>query len=492
VEAEAMNIRNPVLIPGIDEILKGGLVSGRSYLLAGSAGTGKTIFGLQWLISRPQDCSSLYITLTEPTGDVSSNVAEFGWNLQNIKVADLTASPEGAGEPAQEYQIFPPSDVENVPHWQSIYQVLDEHKPRFLVLDSLTQLRHVATDDFHFRKNVLLLVKHLNSLNCTSILLYDPLEMEKDCSVDLAVDGIFRLRVDISKARVVALRYFQVEKLRGSDFLSGLHPMRISNQGVQVYPHRIEQTGRSTPAKLKLTCGIPELDQLLGGGLESGTTTLFSGPSGVGKSSLATSFARHALISGRGRAVYYSFEESLDSVDLRAEGLGQGIRDLTSSGGLKFDHINAMELYPDEFLQRVRRDVLEDRRNVVILDSIRGYQIAMEEFGSAQAHIYNLITFLNQNEVMTILTNVSETVTGPLRFSELGISHIADNILVLRYAEHQGRVIKVLGCLKKRLGHFESELRELILRPGPNGIVVGPALTGMRGILTGVPSQEPA
>lgn len=484
--------RCPVGIPGVDEILKGGLLEGRSYLLAGSAGTGKTIFSLQWLIhERNRGRKTLFITLAEPRGDVSDNIQGFGWNLEGVAVADLTPARLGQGSWDEEYHIFPPEEVESLPYWRKVCEAIEQHRPECMVLDSLTQLRFVSPDDFQFRQKIMLLVALLSQRQCTGLLLYEPLEMVKDSSVALAVDGIFRLRKEISQARVVGLRDFQVEKMRGSDFLYGMHPLKIDGNGVHVFPHFIEKTGNLTnPGETLVRSGLSELDQMLGGGIENGTTTLITGPSGVGKSTLSSVFIRNSVIERKERGVYYSFEESRNSLVARCKGLGIPIDDLLENGSLKFLRINPMELYPDQFLHQVRHDVEGEGRTHVVVDSIRGYQLAMEEFGKPVAHLHNLTTYLNRHGVTTYLTIESETITGSMRASELVMSHLADNILVMRYADYAGQVIKVMGCLKKRIGHFSPELRELVLKPAPEVIRVGPVLSGLRGILAGIPLSE--
>lgn len=483
-----MVTRSPVEIPGVDEILNGGLLEGRSYLLAGSAGTGKTVFGLQWLLNGlKKGEKGLFITLAEPSGDVHDNISGFGWSLDGLDVVDLTPKDlEQISNWEDEYHLFASVDVEDLPYWRSVYKAVDEHRPRRLVLDSLTQLRFVSSDDFQFRKKVMLLVALLSRFNCTALFLYEPKEMDKDSSVALAVDGIFRLRKEISQARVIGLRDFQVEKMRGSDFLYGMHPLKIDKAGIHVFPHFIENTGVLTnPGETMIASGLPALDAMLCGGIENGTTTLITGPSGVGKSTLSTIFIRNSILQLGQKAVYYSFEESRNSLVARCSGLGIPIEELLENGSLKFTRVNPMELYPDQFLHQVRRDIEGEGRCHVVIDSIRGYQLAMEEFGKPIGHLHNLTTYLNRHGVTTYLTLEAETITGSLRASELIMSHLADNILVLRYADYEGRVIKAIGCLKKRIGNFSAELRELVLRPAPEGVHVGSVLRGLRAILTG-------
>jgi len=330
----------------------------------------------------------------------------------------------------------------------------------------------------------------LSKRKCTTLLLFEPSELQNDPSVGLAVDGVFRLRMAISKVRAVGVRDFQVEKMRGSNFLHGVHPLQITHEGIRVYPHITEPIGRSHPGQNQLPSGIAGLDRLLNGGLESGTTSLLAGPSGVGKSTLAALFACQSVLERGEKAVFYSFEESLESLVKRCTDLGIPLRRLIEEKQVKFAHINPMELYPDQFLHWVRRDV-EEGGKLVVVDSVRGYEFAMEEFGKPIAHILNLNTYLCRHGVTTVLTHESNSVAGAGRDSEMGISHLADNIILLRYADDQGRLLKVIGCLKKRVGDFQPEFCELQI--SSMGIHVGEKIACDGGVIRGIsPLQRQA
>ena len=474
-------------VPGCDDILGGGLIAGHSYLLAGTPGAGKTIFSLQWLrdgLRRGEKC--MYITLCEPGDLIAKNVAAFGWNLNEVDIVDLSPSGEELGENSGEYHMFTPSEVESVPVWNAIYQAVREKAPARLVIDSVTQLRYLATDEYQFRKNMLQLVNFLDKASVTSFLVFEPTEMDRDSSVALAVDGIIRLRFEISPALAIGLRSIQVDKMRGSDFMSGRHPFRISAEGFRVFPHRIEGAGLRPPGESVFSSGITAMDALLGGGLESGTTTLLTGPTGTGKSTLGTQFlAHHAATS---RAILFTFEEPPSFIMARSRGLGTPVDAIVESGMLKIVRINPLELYPDEFLGMVRDAVEVGGCTMVMIDSLRGYQFAMEEFGKPQAHIHNLVSYLSRLGVTTVLINEVEHITSTsLKATDLGVSHLADNIVLLRYAEYAGKVIKIVGCLKKRVGNFEPELRQI--RVDKTGIHVSEKLEHLRGILTGIPAS---
>lgn len=475
-------------VPGLDEVLCGGFIEGHSYLMVGEAGTGKTILGLQWLrdgVARGERV--LYVTLAEPETEIRANAAAFGWDLQGIEFADLSRS--GISHEAGDYQVFAPSEVERAPLWQGIAERISQSQPRRVVLDSLTQLRYLSADAFQFRKQVLALVTFLNERHCTALLAFEPDELAREASAALAVNGVFRLRSEISPAFATGLRSIQVQKMRGSDFLSGLHPLRLDGRGHAIFPHRVERIDTAAPGRERFCTGIFELDSLLGGGLESGTTTLVSGPAGTGKSTLGTHFlARQAP---RHRSIVFTFEESITLLVNRARDTGAPIDAAMADGSVVVERINPLQFYPDEFLARVRHEVEREGRSLVMIDSLRGYAFAMEEFGDARAHIHNLVAYLTRRGVTTLLVSEIEHITGPnLVATGMGISHLADNILLMRYADDVGRVMKVISCLKKRGGDFEAELREL--RITGSGLRVGAKLQRMRGVLSGAPASTAA
>ncbi len=481
----AAAIRTSTGIPGLDEILKGGIIPNHSYLLVGAAGTGKTIASTQWLLNgEGRKEKGLYITLAEPRENIARNVGGFGWDLDKINFVDLNPLIDAPDADVEEYNIFPPSEVERAPMWDGIYDAIDRYRPDRVVVDSLTQLRYLSADDYQFRKQILRLVTFLNRSGCTSFLTYEPAEMDHETSVALAVDGIIRLRMEVSPRRVVGLRSLQIEKLRGSDFMSGFHPLRLTSRGMVLFPRRIEAPGNVRPGQYQLSSGIEELDHLLGGGLESGTTTIISGPVGAGKTTLGTKLLAEAVRDGRG-AVIFSFEEAPVSIVSRAESVGIPLSRMIESDMLRIDRVNPLELYPDEFLGIVRRAVEDHGVKTVMIDSLRGYDLSMEEFGSTVANVHNMVTYLNRQEVTTIAINEVQHITGPLVASDLGVSHTFDNIILLRYAEYKGSVIKVITCLKKRHGPAQAGLREY--RITADGLEVSDELTSLTNILSGAP-----
>jgi len=475
-------------IPGLDIILQGGFMPGYSYLLAGSTGSGKTILSLQWLLSDEKllnDGKCQYITLAERAGELHANVDSFGWSLDKIDIVDL--SPSGKLGDVEEYTVFSPSEVELSTTWKAIYDAIEKKKPEKVVIDSVTLLSYLSTDDYQFRKHLLVFVNYLKSIKCTALLLYDPTEMDKDASLALSVDAVLYLDRTLSQSRVIDLRMIEIQKLRGSGYLSGLHPMRITNEGITIYPHIIE---KDVPPALRdevITSGITGLDDLLKGGLEVGTNTLITGPAGVGKSTLGMQYLLSEARKGNS-SVLYAFEEHEPFIVKRAENLGMDIQPYIDNGIIKIVFVNPLDLFPDELLLKIRNELKRGVKTVV-LDSMRGFNISMEQFGNILTHTQNLINFLKSKQVNVIIINEVEAITGDLRLTDYGISYLADNVLLLRFAELNGRIIRLISCMKKRLGEYEPELRELIIS-NEKGIQVGDKLEGFSGLLSGTPIKN--
>jgi circadian clock protein KaiC len=467
-------------IAGLDEVLDGGLIRGRAYLVRGDAGAGKTTLGLHFLTAAASDGqNALFISLGESGDQLRKDAAAQGFDLARLAFLDLSPKPEFFAQ-AESYDIFSPAEVEREPTAKRIMAEFDKLRPARVFIDSMTQFRYLATDAFQFRKQALSFLRFLVERGATVMFTSESSRAALDDDLQFMADGVIELDLT-PEGRTVA-----VTKFRGSDLRPGLHSLRLGETGMAVFPRLTPDAYARDFATETIPSGIPELDQLLGGGLERGTITLVSGPTGVGKTTLGMSFMKDAA--GRGeRSVVYSFEEGSETLLLRCESVNIPVRAMLERGTLSVVRVEPLQFTPDEFAQLVRAEVEQGNARIVMLDSISGYRVALRG-GDLVAEVHSLARYLANMGVTVLLVNEIEAITGDFRATEVGVSYLADNIVFLRYLEIDGRIRKTVGVLKKRLSDFEKSLREIEITR--YGIKVGAPLSGLRGILGGTPGIE--
>lgn len=459
-------------IEGLDEILSGGLLPNRSYLVQGGPGVGKSTLGYHFLAEANKDENTLLISLSESKESIHENSSRQGIDLSATHILDLSPDPDRCKD-AGGYNVFSPSEVEQEPITQKVRKVVEEQQPSRVVLDSITMLNMLNADPFQARNLALSFIRFICNSGATLLMLS---EQTKD-SDDSAywVDGIMNLVPDTDWRKI------RVTKFRGSDYLSGSHAYKITDKGITVFPklqpHNYERTFGSD----QLSSGIPEMDEMLHGGLERGTTTLLTGPSGVGKTNMGTQFIHEAARRGN-RSAIYTFEESEEVIINRSEGINVPIKEIIQQGKLKISSIEPLSYSPDEFSKRVRTDVEENDTRIVMIDSIGGYKFAVGE-KDALARLHSLCVYLQNMGVTTILVNETKNVFGDFKATEINASYLADNIVFLRYLEMRGELTKAIGILKKRLSDFEKGIRRFQITN--KGIKVGDALSNVRGVLNG-------
>lgn len=465
-------------IEGLDEILEGGLPPGQAYLVRGGPGCGKTTLGWHFLTNHLADgAPRLFITLGESSDQLKRNAAASGFPVDAVHILDLSPSVDFFVQ-NQGYDIFSAAQVEQAPLTERIVEQVKHLDPKRVFIDSMTQLRYLSTDSYQFRQQAVGFLRFLISAGATVLFTSESSHEAPDEDLQFIGDGIIILGINEQE------RLLQVSKLRGSGFRKGCHAMRISDRGLFVFPQLIAQEEPLKSAPIRIcSSGIPEIDELLNGGLESGTTTIISGPSGVGKTTLGLQFVKEAA--GRGdRSVVYLFEEAVDTLLNRCEGINIPVRAMIDRGTLSVVKVDPMRYSPDEFANLVRLDVEKAGTQIIMVDSILGYKLSFQEEDLIR-NIHNLCQYLKAKGITTILTNEVESITGDFRITELGVSYLADNIVFLRYLEIRGQMRRAIGVLKKRLSEFEKTLREFEI--SRYGIKVGRPLTGLRGILSGVP-----
>jgi circadian clock protein KaiC len=464
-------------VPGFDEVLHGGFIPGRAYLVRGQPGTGKTTLGLHFLKAGAEAGEqSLYITLGESAEQIKANAGVLGFTPENIAFLDLSPSSQFFTE-IQTYDIFSPAEVEREPTTQKIIEQVEALKPQRIFVDAMTQFRYLSPDAFQFRKQVLSFLRFLIERGATVLFTSEGGKDAPDDDLQFMSDGVVHLTFASEE------RSLRMSKFRGSDFRSGDHSMRLTQTGMVVFPRLIPEVYGQEFAVEVISSGVPELDELLHGGFERSTITIISGPSGVGKSTLGLQFMKEAA--GRGeRSAIYAFEERKETLLHRCQGINIPVHAMMERGTLSVVQIEPLHYTPDEFANLVRYEVEQQKARIVMIDSVSGYRLSVRG-NDLVTHIHALCKYLQNMGVAVLLINEVETITGDFRPTEIGISYIADNLVFLRYLEMHGELRKAIGVLKKRMTDFEKTLREFEITR--YGIKVGKPLTNLRGILKGTP-----
>lgn len=466
-------------IEGLDEILNGGLIPRRAYMVRGEPGVGKTALGLHFLAAgRDGGERTLFLTQGATIEAVQMDARSIGVDTEGIEFVDFTPEPELFSE-SKSYDVFSPLEHEREEYSARVVDTIERMLPARVFLDALTHGRHLSADVVDFRRQAHAFLRFLVSSGATVLFASGSSDQRSDEDLQFMSDGVLHLEY----SREAGGRVLTVTKMRGSRFRLGRHSIRIDDDGVHVYPRLVpEQHGR-TFVDEPIPSGLPELDALFGGGFERGTVTMITGPSGVGKSTLAMQFLRVSAARGE-RAVSYSFEEANSTILQRCAATGQPLGPLIEAGALDLVEAEPLDYTPDQFALAVRREIEERGTRLVLLDSLAGYRQAIrgEEL---VAQIHALCRYLRNMGVTVIVIYENNMITGDFRATELGISYLADNIVFLRYIEVDGELRRVVGVLKKRMSDFEKAMRELAITS--EGLVVGEPLRGMRGLLTGVP-----
>src|SRR3954469_22436601 len=481
LEPETISTGNP----GLDDILGGGFDADRVYLLEGRPGTGKTTLALQFLLEgvrRGERC--LYVTLSESERELRVVVARHGWTLAGIDVFELVP-PEESLDPDQELTLSHPAEMELSETTKSILDRVMAINPRRVVFDSLSEMRLLSQNSLRYRPPLLALKKFFAQRRCTRMLLDDLSSNDHDLQLHSIANGVITLE-QLSLEYGAERRRLRVVKMRGMKFRGGYHDFTIETGGLAVYPRLVAAEHHKAFLGEVTSTGSAELDALLGGGIERGTSLLLIGGAGVGKSSIALTYAMAAAKRGE-RVGVFAFDEGLGTVFARATGLGMPLQAQVDSGQICVQQIDPAEMSPGEFAHIVRHSVEHDSIRVVIIDSLNGYMNAMPEERFLVLQMHELLSTLNQLGVVTILVLAQHGLMGPMQ-TPLDISYLSDAVLMLRYFEAEGRVRRAISIVKKRSGAHEDAIREFRLTA--QGVRVGPPLTEFQGVLSGIPTYR--
>ncbi len=470
-------------VPGLDYILGGGYAANRAHLIEGRPGSGKTTLALQFLLDGARAGERcLYITLSESRRELLNVAERHGWSLDGIEVFELVP-PELSLDPSQQQSLVHSSDLELGETVRMAIAEIDRIKPQRVVVDSLSEIRLLSQGSLRFRRQVLALRSFLLIHDTTALLLDDITSEQDDLNLHSLCHAVVRLE-QLAPLYGGERRRLRVIKMRATAFRGGYHDFVIRKGGVSIFPRLIAaEHGHAFPEE-RLTSGIAAFDALLGGGLDRGTSTMLLGPSGVGKSSSALAFLVSALQRGD-HALILSFDEASSVLKRRARGLGMDIEPYCQSGLLRLEQIDPAEVSPGELTAIVREAVERDDARVVLIDSLTGYHNAMPEEQYLLLQMHEILTYLNQQGVTTLLVLAQHGLIGQMS-SPIDLTYLSDTILLFRFFEAGGALRRAISVIKKRVGPHEAAIREL--RIGGDGLQVGEPLSAFRGVLTGVPT----
>ena len=468
---------------GLDNILSGGLSRGHLFLVEGAPGTGKTTVALQFLregTRAGERC--LYITLSETEQELRDGAASHGWTLdEGLAVFELLP-PESLLDSEQQQSLLYSSDLELGETTKQIFEAIERVKPHRVVLDSLSEIRLLAQSSLRYRRQILAIKHYFSRFNTTVMLLDDLTADVADKTVHSVAHAVLRLE-ELAPDYGAERRRVRVIKYRGTRFRGGYHDATITTGGLNVFPRLVASEHRADLKRSLFSSGIAGFDALLGGGVETGSSTLILGPSGTGKSLIAIVFAVAAVARGE-KAALFVFDEELGLLFARMKSIGIDLEGLRQNGDLAIEQVDAAELSPGEFAHMVRNRVDEQGIKAVVIDSLNGYQAAMPEEKSLILHMHELLQYLNRRGAATFMTVAQHGLVGDMR-APVDVTYLADTVILLRYFEALGSVRRAVSVIKKRMGHHESTIREF--RISDRGLVIGEPLEQFQGVLRGVP-----
>lgn len=462
-------------IAGLDSILNGGFILGRMYLVRGSPGTGKSLLGQHFLAEGlANDETVVYIHGEETKQDIINNSRQLGIDVSGAHFLDLGPETEFFTENIS-YDLVDPSDIESEGFMDEIKDVINGYDPSRIFLDPITQLRHMESDYYQYRKRLLALMRFLRKRNTTVLTSRTRSDEDLDEQIESLTDGIIDLSYDRGSHRI------EVPKHRGVGQHPGSHGMEIRSAGIEVFPQLLPTPERTFDPAV-LSSDIPALDELLGGGIERGSVTFISGPTGVGKTTVGTHFPVAAAERGE-QAVVYLFEENAEQYCYRSERLNLPMSDLRESEDIIVREIEPLVRSAEEVAQMIRSDVDRYDPSVVMLDGLAGYKVAIHgEEERLIDRLHALTRSLKNQGIAVLVMDEMSHLKGIPTATSTNTSYIADNVILLTYREQTGGLSHIIGVLKKRLGEFESQFRpfEIVDR---EGVRVGEPLEDVENVL---------
>lgn len=472
-------------ISGLDDVLGGGLPAGRLYLLHGEPGVGKTTVAMSFLreAARAKE-RCLYITLSESEEELRSVADSHGWSLEGVSIFEMKLAEEQTAS-SDDYTLFHPAEVELSEAMDTLLAEVARVKPQRVVFDSLSEIRLLAQSSLRYRRQILALKQHFAGSGCTVLLLDDRTTEPGDTQLQSLAHGVIELE-QLAPTYGAERRRLRVIKLRGVKYRGGFHDYKIATGELVVYPRLIASEHHDDIGRDSVRSGIQGLDDVLGGGLARGSSALLMGPPGTGKSLIATQFVLAAAQRGE-KAAVFAFDEGVSTMLERADSLEMPLRQLAEDGLVRLQQVDPAEMSPGEFIFEVRRAVADGAR-VIVIDSLNGYLNAMPAEHFLVPQLHELLSFLAQCGVTTLLVTAQHGLLGSNMVSPVDVSYLADSVILLRYYEAGGKVCNALSILKKRTGAHEKTIRAFTI--GKGGLRVGEPLSAFTGVLTGVPTYH--
>jgi circadian clock protein KaiC len=467
----------------LDEILGGGLPAYRLYLIQGNPGVGKTTLGLQFLLEGVRlGERSLYITLSETREELQSVAESHGWDLSSIELIEVNDVQEQIGEET-DTTFFRPSEVELNRITSVLIERISTLRPDRVVFDSLSELRLLAETSLRYRRQVVQFKRFFANGRATVLFLDDLTAGTDTMGIESLAHGVISLHRH-SPDYGIARRQVNVQKIRGVRFREGNHDLILRRGGMVIFPRLVAAEHHSPFDRKCIASGIEGLDLLLGGGLDRGTSNMFMGPPGTGKSTLTAKFLSVSAAKGE-KGLLFTFDETIGTLLSRAEQLGLNLEPHIASGLIEIQQINSAEISPGELAHRISLAVTQHQVRIVVIDSINGYLNAMPAERHLDLQLHELLAFLNQQGVVTIMVLAQQGIMGSAMQASVDLTYLADTVLLLRHFEDRGTVKQAVSVIKKRSGNHERTIREISVAQGE--ITVGDPLSNMHGVLTGVP-----
>jgi circadian clock protein KaiC len=474
----------PTGIAGLDHILLGGFPRNRVYLVQGDPGVGKTTLGLQFLLEGQRAGEKcLYITLSESREELLAVAKSHQWSLDGIEIYEQLIGEEALEE--EDSTVFYPAEIELGETIRGMLMAVERIKPSRIVLDSLSEIRLLAQSPLRYRKQVLALKKFFAGRNVTVLCLDERSTELNDLQLQSVPHGVIELE-RYTPLYGNARRRLQLVKVRGLNFRDGYHDFSIVTGGLVVYPRLVAAERRAMIDQQAMPSGLTVLDQMLGGGVDRGTSTAIMGPAGSGKSALASQYVVSAAKRGE-RAAMFIFEESISSLFNRSRSLGLELQRYVDEGLVIIRQVDPAQLQPGEFAHLVQQSVEKDGVKVLVIDSLNGYLNAVPEEKFLLLHLHELLSYLGQEGVVSILVFAQQGLIGNMH-TAVDVSYLADCVILLRYFEAQGRIHKAISVVKKRSGEHETSIRSMEMNR--QGLTIGEPLSNYRGVLTGIPTFE--